>query len=62
MPFFLILCLKSRDNLEPWPLMAFLRPSEEIVYYHYSRTERMMRREGYNNSMYYIYDNSRRDC
>ena len=34
-PFFLILCLRSRDNLEPWPLMAFLLPSEEIVYYLY---------------------------
>ena len=33
-PFFLILDLRSRDNLEPWPLMAFL-PPEEIVYYHY---------------------------
>ena len=35
MPFFLILCLRSRDNLEPWPLMAFLLPPKEIVYYHY---------------------------
>ena len=34
-PFFLILCLRSRDNLEPWPIMAFLLPREEIVYYHY---------------------------
>ena len=34
-PFFLILCLRSRDNLEPWPLMAFLLSPEEIVYYHY---------------------------
>ena len=37
MPFFLILCLRSRDNLEPWPLMAFLLPPEEIVYYHYQK-------------------------
>ena len=35
MPYFLNLCLRSRDNLEPWPLMAFLLPPEEIVYYHY---------------------------
>ena len=31
MPLFLILCLKSRDNFEPWPLMVFLLPPEEIV-------------------------------
>ena len=31
MPSFLILCLRSRDNLESWPLMAFLLPPEEIV-------------------------------
>ena len=30
MPFFLILCLRSRDNLEPWLLMAFLLSPEEI--------------------------------
>ena len=35
LPFFLILCLRSRDNFEPWPLMAFLLPPEEIVYYLY---------------------------
>ena len=40
MPFFLILCLRSRDNLEPWPLMAFLLPPEEIVYYHYQLQHR----------------------
>ena len=28
MPSFLILCLRSRDNLEPWPLMAFLLPPD----------------------------------
>ena len=31
MPSFLILCLRSRDNIEPWPLVAFLLPPEEIV-------------------------------
>ena len=35
MPSFLILCLRSRGNHEPLPLMAFLLPPEEIVYYHY---------------------------
>ena len=31
MTFFLILCLRSSDNLEPWPFMVFLSPEEIVV-------------------------------